>query len=74
MVVRQTASNEILAAVRNAWLLGELHLPRVEYCLVAHDRHLRLVVPKWLHAEQKLVEYDAHAPDVNLGNEKQKGG
>ena len=69
MVVRQTPANEILAAVGNDRLLGELDGAGVEDGLVPHDGHLRLVVTEGLHAEEQLVEDDAYAPDVDLQEE-----
>lgn len=41
-------------------------MTRVQNCLVSHDRHLRFVVAKWFHSEQKLVEDDSHTPYINL--------
>ena len=52
VVVSQTSSDKLFAAVRDARLLGELHLPGVQNSLIAHNRHLRLVVAKWLHPKQ----------------------
>ena len=65
-MVSQTPADELFAAVRDGRLWRELDLAGVEDCLIAHDRHLRLVVAEGLHPEQQLIEDDAHAPNVNL--------
>jgi len=66
MVICQALSNEFFAGVRDRGLWWELHLSCIEDCLVTHYCHLRLVVAERFHTEEKLVEDDAHAPDINL--------
>jgi hypothetical protein len=66
MMVCQTLANELSAAVGNGGLLRELDLSSIEDGLIPHDCHLRLIVAERLHPEQKLVEDNPHAPNINL--------
>ena len=52
VVVSQATSDKLFATVRDTRLLGELHLPGVQDGLIAHNRHLRLVVSERLHPKQ----------------------
>lgn len=72
MVICQALSNEFFAGVRDRGLWWELHLSCIEDCLVTHYCHLRLVVAERFHTEEKLVEDDAHAPDINLDTRSYK--
>lgn len=52
MVVGQTLADEVLALVTDGRLLRKHNLTSVEDCLVAHNRHLALVLAKRLHTEE----------------------
>ena len=68
MMVGQTPSYEVLAGVAYRRLGREVHLPRIENGLVAHDGHLSLIVAKRLNAENQFEEDYTNAPNIDLNN------
>ena len=66
VVICKAAPDEVFATVGNHGFRWELHLSSIENGLISHYSHLRLVVAEGFHAEQKLIEDYANAPNVNL--------
>ena len=72
MVIGQASSDELFAGVRDAGLLRELNLSGIQDGLIPDYRHLRFIVSKGFHTEEKLVENDTDAPYINLETRGEK--